>query len=87
MSGGPIQKDAPESATYKKGCVKYVDPKYARRRDTDTLEKDSWKKCDAVRYRNRLCNQWEVVSLEEFQNPDRKFMCEDCIKNNRSFKA
>ena len=75
MSGGPIQKDA----TYKKGCVKYVDPKFARCH--------SWKKCDAVRYRNRLCNQWEVVSLEEFQNPDRKFMCEDCIKNNRSFEA
>ena len=84
MSGGPIQKD--EDATYKKGCVKYVDPKYARRRDPDTLEKDSWKKCDAVRYGNRLCNKWVMVSFEEFENP-RKFMCKQCIENNKSFKT
>ena len=57
--------------TYKVGCVKYVDPRHVR--------KHSWKTCD-------VCNKWQVVSLEEFRHPDRKFMCDKCVKNNKSFK-
>ena len=57
--------------TYKVGCVKYVDPRHVR--------KHSWKTCD-------VCTKWRVVSLEEFRNPDHKFMCDKCVKNNKSFK-
>ena len=57
--------------TFKAGCVKYVDPRHVR--------KHSWKTCD-------VCIKWRVVSLEEFRHPDRKFMCDKCVKNNKSFK-
>jgi hypothetical protein len=69
-------EEPPEDTTFKRGCVKIVDPRFARRRV------DSWKMCDAIRRGGKPCNKWVVVSLEEFKDPDRKFRCSYCIKNN-----
>jgi hypothetical protein len=42
--------------------------------------------CDAIHRGGKPCNKWVVVSLDEYRNPDRKFRCSYCIKNNRPYQ-
>jgi len=62
----------------KNGCVKQCNP--------NRCWKDSWKMCDAIHRGGKPCNKWVVVSLDEYRNPDHKFRCSYCIKNNRPYQ-